>query len=265
MYVTWKKPKAGTELYHTPVHIGCAAANGETEKDNIFEKIWKKFEGTDICINKVKIDGGAVGDDAAGKLYYYGIDATSPGWSGNPVPPGEPGNTYSVARDKQTATTKDLLIYRDGRCGAWQKFYSHIINVHGIECVFFDILTDLTLKEVPHKSYHYYRWEILYAGATKGKHHSKIPLEKSWHDHAVLAFGDNLYDTSYGDNYGKMSIGNTEQFREVARKFKNYYKVEYEDKKRGVPPPDMQETGVNIWVDGSTAESNWIVIVLHTL
>ncbi|MDR2706354.1 MAG: hypothetical protein LBC02_11305, partial [Planctomycetaceae bacterium] len=37
MYVTRTTPKAGTELYHTTVHIGCSAAHGESEEVKVFE------------------------------------------------------------------------------------------------------------------------------------------------------------------------------------------------------------------------------------
>jgi hypothetical protein len=110
LYVTLDTPKAGVELYHTVVHIGCSAASGETTADKVFEKIWSKFSGTDICISKVKIDSGAIADDPAGKLYYYGISTTAPaGWTPIHVPPGTTTNTYTVARREDTQASKGLL------------------------------------------------------------------------------------------------------------------------------------------------------------
>jgi hypothetical protein len=249
MYVTWKKPKAGTELYHTPVHIGCAAANEKDSEKDIFDNIWKKFEGTDICINKVKIDRGAVVDDAAGKLYYYGIDATLPGWTGNPVPPGEPGNTYSVARDKQTATTKDLLIYRDGRCGAWASFYKDILLVQNITCSNAHIIT----KSIGGKA------RLIYVNETKGVHHGEKPREKSWSDHAVIYSSDaNLCDTSYGINYKVVNLNKEEDFIKVARIFDQYGEITFR----------MTPTGSYVidhidWLPGTNATSKWITITIE--
>jgi hypothetical protein len=200
LYVTLDTPEAGTELYHTVVHIGCSAALGESESNKVFEKIWSKFSGTDICISKVKIDSGAIADDPAGKLYYYGIDATVPPgyvYNANIVPLGEPANTYTVARKEWTASTQDILQYCDGRCGAWQSFFLDIVRIHKINATAANIYVN-TNRAV----------QILCVKENAGKHHGTNPKERSWGDHAIILLRSNetYYDTSYGQDYGSDKV-----------------------------------------------------------
>jgi hypothetical protein len=195
MYVTRDTPKAGTELYHTVVHIGCSAAHNESDEVKVFEKIWSKFGGTDVCISKIKIENGAVVDDTNGKLYYYGIAATVPAgsaWRPAPVPSGT-ANSYSVARKESTATTKDILMYADGRCGAWQRFFLDVVQSHKIDA----FMADMYAVNA--------RYLVVKEGL--GKHHSNGPRERVWPDHAIIVYNDKFYDTSYGMYYGALTEG----------------------------------------------------------
>ncbi|MDR1925943.1 MAG: hypothetical protein LBQ66_16365 [Planctomycetaceae bacterium] len=262
LYVTLDTPTTGTQLYHTVVHIGCSAASGETTANKVFEKIWSKFSGADICISKVKIDSGAIADDPAGKLYYYGIDATATAGSPSlhPVPPGEPANTYTVARSlRDEAGTYDLLAYKDGRCGMWASFNKSVARVHGIKYPTYGITVSGSIVEKPGKKY--YSWQRLYAGSDTGKHHGEIPREKSWRDHALVYFDQKLYDTSYGNEYGTVVVSNMADIARTAKMFKQYYRREYIDKNGGEEPHDYKYIlGSGRWVDGANADEDWITI-----
>jgi hypothetical protein len=119
------------ELFHTVVHIGCAVASGKSTEQDVFDAIWSKFAGNDICISRVKIDGGAVVDDPSGKLYYYGKHLLTSS-TGNPVPPGEPNNEFTQARSNQVQNTSKLLEIGDGTCGAWAYFFTDVAKVHNV-------------------------------------------------------------------------------------------------------------------------------------
>jgi hypothetical protein len=259
MYVTWDKPKTDTELYHTLVHIGCSAAHGKSKEIEVFEKIWSKFEGTNICISKVKIEGGAVIDDPNGKLFYYGIGITPLGtvWTPNRVPPLEPANTFTVARKEQVQNTNGLLIHKDGCCGAWARFNIQISNIHGIEYARVSIRTN---REVTKVAGRYYNWTLLYVGTTKGKHHSEVPHEKSWGDHALVYFNGKLYDTSYGDDYGTVTLGNLDDAKRVAKIFERYYRCEYRDNNAGISTTPQFQYIDGSWLQGTDADKNWITI-----
>jgi hypothetical protein len=196
LYVSRDTPKT-TELFHTVVHLGCSAASGQSTEQEVFDTIWSKFAGNDICISRVKIDSGAVVDDSSGKLYYYGISATLPtppplNWP-NPVPPGTTPNTYSIARNQATSTSNDILKWKDGRCGAWQKFFLDITWTHNLNTTAANIYTNQQRNVF-----------LLAVKEDKGKHHTINPKERSWRDHAIifLRSTNTYYDSSYGINYG---------------------------------------------------------------
>jgi hypothetical protein len=47
LYVTYDDPISSDWLYHSVVHIGCVAAQGQSTEQDVFDEIWSKFESTD--------------------------------------------------------------------------------------------------------------------------------------------------------------------------------------------------------------------------
>jgi hypothetical protein len=248
LYVTRSDP-GSVQLYHTVVHLGCAAAHGKSVEQEVFDAIWTKFSGNNICISRVKIDSGTVIDDPNGKLYYYGIaDAQSSLWTLWEVPPGEPANQYTKARNQNVGNTQKLLTEHDGTCGAWQNFAIDITNVHKLNAAKADIFVQSPKK-------------ILYAGSTKGSHHGVIPFEKSWGDHAIMGYKGSAYDTSYGENYGNRNPLDNDDMVALAQIFEQFA----EEVTPAIPatPTTPAIPATYSWESSNNAERTWISIFVH--
>lgn len=195
LYVTYDTPTdISGPLYHSVVHIGCVAAQGQTTDQAVFNAIWSKFSGDNICLYSVTIENGAVTDSKSGnELYYYGRAATAPaGTTYSPVPPSTPQNTYSVARQHEIVTTAEFLRYKDGKCGAWQDFFCNVAMAQGISVEKVGIGVAGGAQGFAVKS-------------GLGKHHGQTPKERSWGDHALIKYNDKYYDSSYGTAYGNLT------------------------------------------------------------
>jgi len=128
-----------------------------------------------------------------------------------------------------------FLTKRDGTCGAWQCFAVATMNTHNLQVGTANI-------RVVYPAVH-----LLYAGQTRGKHHTQEPHERSWRDHAIIVYDGKYYDSSYGDNYGSLNPGKPHDMAELAKKF-NQYKVG-----KVTPPPHSYE-----WKPGTNATAKWI-------
>jgi hypothetical protein len=258
LYVTRSDP-GSVELYHTVVHLGCEAAHGKSVEQEVFDAIWAKFAGNDVCISKVKIEGGNVIDDPNGKLYYYGKSKTPPTppvinfW---PVPPGKPANQLTVARDHLNPNgiygvfdTQKFLEKGDGTCGAWQSLAIDVTNVHGLATARVGVVVKFPKK-------------LLYAGDTKGSHHGTVPLEKSWENHAVMGYKGSVYDTSYGENYGELNPVDDEDMADLAGKFEQFAK---ENPAIPATPTTPAIPATYDWESpaGSNEVHKWIAVVVY--
>ena len=130
LYVTYADPAA--TLYHSVVHTGCKAANGQSTEQDVFDTIWTKFSGNNICLYSVTIENGAITDTKPeNKLYYYGIVAKDA--QGNDLPKSEPtiypfDTKQSIADEYNVIATEDLLRYKDGRQDLSNDFLRFGIN-----------------------------------------------------------------------------------------------------------------------------------------
>jgi hypothetical protein len=247
LYVSRDTPKTAN-LFHTVVHIGCAAASGKSMEQDVFDAIWSKFAGNDICISRVKIDGGAVVDDPSGKLYYYGKKTTGFGFW--PVPPGEPANERTVARDHNNGggswgvfDTKIFLEKCDGTCGAWQNFAIDVTGVHSLKSSKCNIVVK-------------YPKDLLYVGVTKGSHHGQVPYEKSWADHAVIGYKGSVCDTSYGENYGVLNPLIDGDMVTLTKKFEQFGVI------INKVDPTNPLTWIIDWESSANADETWIIVTV---
>ena len=223
LYLMYDTPS--TTLYHTVVHTGCAAANGQTTQDGVFNAIWGEFDGKKMY--GYTITNGAVvprketvivngnSEEVDVVLKYYGRDTTGPAGEalamqklravGTPSPTGGytdvtyPEST-SLARElrkNNNATIKTLLQYGDGNCGVWGDFMKDVLAVQGIAS------TKIVIQAKNGK-------ELRVDGNLAGQ--GGIPRESIWIDHVVVEYvhdndGQNqnvskIYDPSYGKEYG---------------------------------------------------------------
>ncbi len=193
-YLTYgDSPGSGT-LYHTVVHVGCVAAKGKTTVQTVFDAIWGKFSGDDICIKTVMMNDGAVIYNPNGKLYYYGIVDPS-------------GATQlTVARLNGVGNTEGLLRHKDGSCGAWAWFLSDTLKAQGLSAN----VVNIAGQAGPFNRYGQtvtHQW--LSADPDKGKHHGQKPLENRWVNHVIVEYNGSYYDSSYGVAYGAGEAGRT--------------------------------------------------------
>lgn len=122
LYVTWADPKgadnaplpAGTAIYETLVNLGVRNADGfgvgKTEQQ-VVDKIYGEF--TDREVRRV-VPGTANLESGADAVMKY--------W-GNPSSFGSAGGV----------STEWLLRNRDGKCGAWERFFVDVLRSQGID------------------------------------------------------------------------------------------------------------------------------------
>jgi len=196
LYVTYDNPQT-PNLYHSVVDIGCRAANGQATEQAVFDSIWAKFESDstgNINIYRVVIEGGVVNPAKAGnELYYYGISATTTGWTPEDTP-SSPANQYTVVRQIASFGTKKLLQYRDDTCDGWADFFLDIVKAQGN--------ANVKLGQIWANNLPAFQISLVAVNAGLGKHHNQSPLERSWSGHSIVFYNDAYYDTSYGINYG---------------------------------------------------------------
>ena len=200
LYVTYgnagsNPPAMPSPLYHSVVHIGCKAAQGQSTEQGVFDAIWAKFAGDNICLYSVAIENGAVNDAKAGnELYYYGKVAVDP----------ITGLQSTVARINSVGVTVGLLQHKDGCCGAWAAFLRDTLNAQGLQANLSYIgglmgPFDRSGQDAYHK--------LLCADSSIGIHHNQIPLENKWINHWIVKYDNSYYDSSYGISYsGKTDI-----------------------------------------------------------
>jgi hypothetical protein len=192
LYVTYDTPQT-TNLYHSVVHIGTVAANGVTAATTgnadqpIFDAIWAKFSGNNICLYSVVIENGAVNDSKSGnELYYYGIVDTASSFG------------LTVARTNNVSNVLGLLQYKDGCCGAWSSFLVGILTAQGLQANQTYVAGLMgPFDRSGQKAYH----KFLCADSSIGKHHNQIPLENKWINHWIVKYNGLYYDSSYGISY----------------------------------------------------------------
>jgi len=223
-YVTKTQPTGSGPLYHTVVHTGCVAAKGLANDDTVFNAIWGKFSGDDICIQTVMMQNGAVILNPNGKLYYYGIDSGQANTKSAYIHGGNNTDTKKLAvasiPGQEVITTKGLLEKKDGQCGAWVSFLKDILAVQGINSTSV-IVTPTVFNE-------YNLWIVnnnlakvsitlnflanthanIRFPDTTGKHHGVTPFVSAFSNHYILKYGDNFYDPSYGWEYGSNKDAN---------------------------------------------------------
>jgi hypothetical protein len=205
IYVTYSDPVAGSTLYHTVVHTGCAAASeiGETEQA-VFDAIWEKFQS--LSISKINFIDGVIEEGET--LTYYGKDCSASTVDAIKVtlPITSVTNTIqspsqfpSLAREfarqyvsSLTWTTQGLLSKTDGTCGAWQDF---CVSVFGAQGIVTDKLGINVNNEIE-------AFEVKTGTAGQG---TDSPRESIWGDHAVIEYNGSIYDPSYGLEYGAKS------------------------------------------------------------
>ena len=178
LYVTYDDPRAQSsgKLYHSVVHIGCKAAQGQTTEQNVFEQIWGKFAGDNICLYSVTIENGVVNDAEAGNELYY----------------------YKQAWIQSYSSTQKLLQYKDGTCYAWADFLADTLRCQGIKAISKKIQPN---SEVTEWNGHSIYLESLIAQEGEGKHHNVPPKEWQWLDHKIVEYAGFFYDPSYGKKY----------------------------------------------------------------
>lgn len=225
LYITYKAPTSDVDsYYHSLVHLGCMAAsdvevsgNLETESEDelVFQALWNMISSKSI--NKVKLDNGNVVDDEL--LTYYGRDVDNDiglnvstsdikrclSITHNPVSgvflrDQEPSLARQVALASNNFfgngyTVDSLLYYKDGTCGAWQDFAFKLSGIQGIVCQKIGVQACNTWGET-------LAFKVSSGLSGQG---GGTPCENTWGDHALIQYGDNVYDPSYGVTYGSRS------------------------------------------------------------
>jgi hypothetical protein len=192
LYLTWKTPET-TETYETVLHIGCTNASGETDAEDIVSKIWGEFSDTHV---KRK--------NSSNDMQYWG----------------------SIAITKGIFTTAELLLYDDGRCGAWQDFIVDVFEAQGITSIIkYHLFADTTTGTYPNLNistgflvknwsfsgvgtsgnamYPYLQSECTDELGIRGQGNDN-PRSLFW-DHAVIYYSGTIYDPSYGTTAANLS------------------------------------------------------------
>lgn len=185
LYLTYN---AATSSYETVFHVGCTNANGKTSESQIVSSIWSEF--TDCSVKKK-------GESAT--LKYYGAGYQTGG----------------------IFTTQALLNAGDGRCGSWANFLGDIITIHGISAVQRGIfpastvdgflVKNWTFKTVsptpPNIGFPYFLHLVgpestgTFPGTGINGQGPNTRPQSIFSDHAVVQYGSNIYDPSYGTSY----------------------------------------------------------------
>ena len=163
MYITHGDPQA--KMFHTPLHIGCFKADGESSPGSIVTEIWGEF--SDRSVKKVDPATGAF---TGNKLTYWGTRT--------PEPP---------------VTTAGLLLSGDGKCGAWSRFFRDTIKVQGISAD--------SSKIAPHTIFMKPAVGFTVKSSLDGQGDMSPPAAVKFVNHAVVDYGGKIYDPSYGAMY----------------------------------------------------------------
>ncbi|MBP5620439.1 MAG: hypothetical protein J6X44_00335 [Thermoguttaceae bacterium] len=204
-----------SDLYLTSVHTACVAANEETSETAVFDAIWAKFHS--LSIRKAELMSGVVFETTL--LSYYGKECEATSFYTKleienmikevelALQNGTIANYPSLARQYANSideiqsnicfSTEGLLRETDGTCGAWQDFMIDVLGTQKISASRRGIIVN------PNTSGGYFKVYSNIDGQGAG-----TPKECIWRNHAVVEYGDNIYDPSYGKLYGPTSSNN---------------------------------------------------------
>ena len=206
--MTYDNPETDN-LYHSVVHIGCVAAQGQSTEQEVFDAIWGKFQS--LGIHSVTIHNGAVVDNAL--LNYYGIASSNPtvknqifieSVDGVLQPPSQfPtfAREFAANATYNTFFTKGLLAKSDGTCGAWTYLMIDVLGAQGIMANKLGIVVQPFIIGV----FPAFKVKSLPGQGTSS------PKESIWMNHIVVGYNGNVYDPSYGKFYG-VKAGAIQQF-----------------------------------------------------
>jgi hypothetical protein len=198
LYVMHKAPLIDT-LFETVVHVSTVAAAGAADNTDVSvaDAIFDAFETRSIS----RFDGRKA-FDGSGAMTYWGFAATDATHCA-PIP--------VVQTIPDIAT---LLHYTDGRCGNWAAFLVGTFRTQGISggaqkavvsavpnerlivknATFGEQQDFSALVEGPY----YWKAGVNFAIGTSVLGQGGIPREMTFSDHALVQFGNRLYDPSYG-------------------------------------------------------------------
>ncbi|MBP5622846.1 MAG: hypothetical protein J6X44_12615, partial [Thermoguttaceae bacterium] len=205
LYVLLNNPTS--ELYLTSVHTACAAAHTKTNEEDVFTEIWAKFES--LLIHKAVFQDGTVFETDV--LKYYGREITnqsSPQYTtivnelaiesiNDIIQP--PVQFPTIARDQSdlyddTPPVQSLLKHKDGKCSVWQEFMISVLGTQGITA----FADSIVVKEYDiQNDNHVFKIKTNLHGQG-----GSTPMESIWAGHAVVSYAGQIYDPSYGKEYG---------------------------------------------------------------
>ena len=169
IYVTLGEPLE-TPVYDKLLEFSCAWAQGQTTASGTYAAMWDRLD-----------------DLNATNYTYY----TQPWYS-------FPDRLY----------TKDLLLFGQGRCGAWMRFWKDMAGAHGIDnpwCIF-------------EAGAGYETFHVKNYGASGAPAQGVAdPAQKYFEDHGVNSYGGRYYDPSYGldfDSQTALENGEIARFSE---------------------------------------------------
>lgn len=180
LYVTCDEP-SGT-MYHTALHLACYNNDGATDESVIVAAIWAEFSNRSV--KKVNPQDGSF---QTSDLKYWGPNAQ--------------GNV----------TTAQLLDAGDGQCGAWMAFFHDVLALHKISSSEIAVVNETghgdaflvknaTFSEPPNHipEIWAYDWpsQITLGQGVPGQGNSNP--RKAFYDHALVEYGGEYYDPSYG-------------------------------------------------------------------
>jgi hypothetical protein len=108
VYLTYADPELPA-LYHSLVHIGSVAAKGESDENGVFQAIW---------------------DNSFAKLDVHKVDPTFV--QHGVITEGDQLIYYGQAMGGLAMDWRDLLLFANGQCGAWQTFFIAVLRAQGI-------------------------------------------------------------------------------------------------------------------------------------
>ncbi|MEZ5941750.1 MAG: hypothetical protein R3C18_10175 [Planctomycetaceae bacterium] len=178
VYIGHKTPEAEATFYRTVVHIGVtngAKATVEWAGDAaIFTEIWGEF--SDKIVQKYDPQG------TGATLYYYNKSKYV-------------HNQWPIAPDQSVGNaTRNLLGNEDGRCGDWARFLVSIAATQGIVTNIVSVKGKVNPSGIPADATHI----GIKVKATALGQGNAVPGASQFWDHALVSFGGQEYDPSYG-------------------------------------------------------------------
>mgnify|MGYP000911337328 FL=1 len=174
LYATYQGALTGQ--YHTVIHLGSHFASGRSTLTTVIDAIWTNFEGLGVTTH----DGQA--------LHYYGLDPYLAPPPPVPISPNQP----SLARQFNVGSVEQLLIYKDGKCGAWAHLLDDVFEAQGIVSDRKKFVVDPAQVTPPNGEQLLLRVDAGLAGQNTGS-----PKETIWPDHVVVLCNGTYYDPSY--------------------------------------------------------------------